>query len=161
VRLLGWTGGCLDSDVPASQIRTMTEILGQSAGNQALIAVLLSSFAALALAAVGLYGVVSYLVSQRTAEIGIRMALGARRTQVCWMILLDGIRPVVPGLLAGSLAAVALTRTLRRLLFGIKPDDVPTYIIVAFLMIAVAVLASLVPAWHATRIDPANALRSE
>ncbi len=153
----------LDSDVPASQIRTMTEILGQSAKNQALTSVLLSSFAALALAlaAVGLYGVVSYLVSQRTAEIGIRMALGARRTQVCWMILLEGIRPAVLGLLAGSLAAVALTRTLRRLLFGVKPDDVPTYIVVAFLMIAVAVLASLVPAWRASRVDPADALRSE
>jgi ABC-type antimicrobial peptide transport system permease subunit len=153
----------LDADVPAFEIRTMPEIVGQSAEHQAFTAVLLGSFAgvALVLSAVGLYGLLSYLVSQRTPEIGIRMALGASRGDVCRLALAQGLRPTFVGLFIGLIAAAALTRTMHSLLFGVTPTDLATFASVPLVLIVVALAACVLPVWRAARVDPAQALRSE
>lgn len=153
----------LDADIPAFKIGTMAEIAGQSAEHRAFTAVLLSSFAGLALvlSAVGLYGVLSYLVAQRTAEIGIRMALGASRSEVCRLALIQGLRPTFFGLFIGLIAAAVLTRTMHSLLFGVKPTDVATFASVPLVLILVALVACIMPVWRAARVDPAQALRSE
>jgi predicted permease len=153
----------LDADIPAFKIRTMAGIVGQSAEHRAFAAVLLGSFAGLALllSAVGLYGVLSYLIAQRTAEIGIRMALGASRGEVCRLALLQGLRPTVLGLFIGLMAAAALTRTMHSLLFGVRPTDVATFASVPLVLILVALVACVAPVWRAARVDPAQALRSE
>jgi putative ABC transport system permease protein len=116
---------------------------------------------ALVLAAIGLYGVVSYTVTQRTAEIGIRMALGANRKEVSRLILLDGIKPAVLGLAAGLLASVALSQILKSLLFGISALDGITFLVVPVILATTVILACFAPALRATRIDPIVALRTE
>lgn len=153
----------LDADIPAFKIRTMAEIVGQSAEHRAFTAVLLGSFAGLALvlSAVGLYGVLSYLIAQRTAEIGIRMALGASRGEVCRLALVEGLRPTLFGLFIGLIAAAALTRTMHSLLFGVKPTDGTTFVSVPLALLLVALVACVTPVWRAARVDPAQALRSE
>ena len=124
---------------------------------------LLSIFAAVALVLtiIGLYGVMSYSVAQRTNEIGIRMALGARRGQVLAMVLRQGLAPIVIGLALGLGGAAAGTRYLEGLLFGLTPLDPPTFAYVAIAFALVALLASYVPARRATRVDPLVALREE
>lgn len=153
----------IDKDVPEFKIRTMAQILRQSTEQQAFEAVLFGCFAALALllSAVGLYGVLSYLVSQRTPEIGIRMALGADRTAVSRLVLIQCLRPTSIGLAAGLIGAAALTRVMHSLLFGISPGDLATFISVPVLLIAVALIACLMPVRRAAAVDPAIALRSE
>lgn len=153
----------LDPDIPAFDIHTMAEILGQSVQQRAFSAVLFGSFAGLALllSVVGLYGVLSYLVSQQASEIGIRMALGAERNDVWRLVLRQGMRPALMGTVIGVAGAFALTRVLRQLLFGVAPTDTLTFAIVPLILIAVALLACLVPASRAVRIDPAIALRTE
>jgi predicted permease len=153
----------LDADIPAYKIRTMAEIVGQSAEHRAFTAVLLGCFAwlALVMSAVGLYGVLSYLVAQRTAEIGIRMALGASRSEVCRLALIQGLRPTFVGLVIGLIAAVAVTRTMHSLLFGVGSTDVITFASVPLLLVLVALAACVMPVWRAARVDPAQALRSE
>ena len=153
----------LDSDIPAFKIRTMAAIVGQSAEQQAFEATLFCSFAGLALllSAVGLYGVLSYLIAQRTPEIGIRMALGANRAAIARLVLLQGLRPTVIGLATGLIAAAMLSRVMHSLLFGISPSDLVTFISVPFLLIVVAVIACLIPARRAVAVDPATALRTE
>ena len=152
-----------DPDIPPFKIRTMAAILGQSSEQRAFTAVLFGSFAGLAvvLSLVGLYGVLAYLISQRVPEIGIRMALGADRSEVFRLILLFGFRPVLIGLSSGLIAALGLMQILRSLLFGVKPTDGLTFMAVPFVMLSVAVIACIAPAWHAARLDPATALRSE
>jgi len=115
----------------------------------------------LLLAAVGLYGVLSYLVTQRTPEIGIRMALGAERNQVLRLLLLDGLRPALIGLALGMAASVALTRLIRSLLYGTSPLDATVFVLVIITLLLSCTAACLVPAWRAARIDPMDALRSE
>ena len=124
---------------------------------------LMAAFAALALllAAVGLYGVISYSVSQRTQEIGVRMALGAGVSNVLMMIVREGLMVTAAGVGAGMVAAVVLARFMQSLLFGIGTHDAATFGGVAAILLSVGVLASLVPAWRASRVDPLIALRHE
>jgi putative ABC transport system permease protein len=153
----------LDPDIPAFEIRTMASVLDESAARREFTAFLLGMFAALALAlaAVGLYGVLSYAVAQRTAEIGIRMALGAAHSQVRRLVLLEGMRPALAGVILGIIGAAWATQFLRTLLFGVSTRDPATFIAVPVLLLSVAIAACAIPAWRATRVDPATALRSE
>jgi ABC-type antimicrobial peptide transport system permease subunit len=131
--------------------------------DQSFNATLLTGFATLSLllAAVGLFGVMSYIGAQRTNEIGIRIALGAKREQVMRKMLLDGMRPAVFGLVVGLAASLAAARLMRDLLYEIKPLDPAVFVAVAATLLAVAVLACIVPAWRASRLDPMQALRTE
>jgi predicted permease len=153
----------MDRDLPVSDVLTMNQLLGQSTLDQSFNAALLVAFATLSLvlAAVGLFGVMSYIATQRTTEIGIRVALGAKREQVMRKILLDGMRPAVFGLVVGLAASLEVGRLMRDLLYEIKPLDPPVYAAVAATLLAVAAFACIVPAWRASRLDPMQALRSE
>jgi putative ABC transport system permease protein len=139
----------------------MDHIVSEAIARQRFSMLLLGIFAALALvlAAVGIYGVMSYSVAQRTHEIGIRMALGARRTDVLQMTVKQGLRLVSVGMLLGLVAAVLLTRVLASLLFGISATDPITFIGISLVLLAVAILASYVPALRATKVNPIVALR--
>jgi putative ABC transport system permease protein len=145
------------------RFRTMEDVAGQSLTNQRLRAALVGSFSALALALgmLGIYGVLSYTVGQRTREIGIRMALGADRSQVSRMIVGQAFRLTAAGILLGLFGAFAAARWIASLLFGVQPLDALTFVGTCLLMLSAAILASSAPAWRATRIDPAVALRTE
>jgi putative ABC transport system permease protein len=153
----------IDKEQPVSNIRTMEEILSESIGRQRFSMLLLGIFAsvALLLAAVGLYGIMSYSVTQRTREFGIRMALGARRIDVLKMVVGQGLKLVLIGVVIGLVAAFVLTRVMSSLLFGVSATDPATFIAISLVLIGVAVLASYVPAYRATRVDPMIALRYE
>ena len=141
----------------------MDSNVAQSLGTQRLVATLTGLFAALALGVLltGLYSVLAYLVSQRTSEIGIRMALGATRLQVIALIMSNGLRLVGLGLTLGLLTAVAASSLIRQLLFGVSPLNFSIYAGVAALFGIVAALACLGPSWRASRISPLVAFRSE
>jgi len=143
--------------------RTMEDLLSASIAQQRFNMLLLSLFAALALTlgGVGLYGVLSYLVAQRTHEMGIRMALGASRREVLRLIVRNGLRMTFIGLGIGIVAAVGLTRLLAGLLFGVKPTDPLTFGTVSLVLCGVAFVACYIPARRATRVDPIVALRYE
>ena len=151
----------IDKDQPVSDIRSMEEIVSTSVARQRFSTLLLGVFAALALilAAVGIYGVMSYSVAQRTREIGIRMALGAQRRDVLTMTVMQGFKLVAIGVGIGLAAALVLTRVMASLLFGVSATDPITFIAISAVLISVAVLASLIPALRATKIDPMVALR--
>jgi putative ABC transport system permease protein len=153
----------LDAQLPLPEVRTMDERLAESVAPRRfqMTLVLLFAAAALLLASLGIYGVVSYSVGQRTGEIGIRMALGAQPGSISGMVLRQGMAPVAAGLAAGVAGALALGRLLGSLLFGVKATDPATIAGVAALLAAVAAVASWAPARRATRIDPAQALRGE
>jgi predicted permease len=153
----------IDPEVPAFQVRTMDEILGHSSQTRAFTAILLGSFATLALvlSALGLYGVLSYLIAQRTTEIGIRMALGASRSEVFRLALFEGMKPTLAGLAVGILGAVALARMIQSTLFGVKATDPAAFLWAPAILLLTALLASLVPIGRATNVDPIRALRSE
>jgi predicted permease len=153
----------LDSDLPVKNILTMEQIVGESTANSSFTATLVLSFAGLSLllAAVGLYGVLSYLVTQRTPEIGIRMALGAERESVMGLMLLDGLRPALIGLVLGMGASIALTRLIRTVLYGTSPLDGTVLALVMATLLISSTGACLVPVWRAARIEPMKALRSE
>ena len=155
--------GALDPSQPVTKVRTIEQILQRSAGPQRLAAQLLSAFAAAALllAALGIYGVVSYAVSRREREIGVRMALGAQAGDVLRMILREGLRLSVLGVAGGLVAALAAARLLAGFLFGVSSSDPLTYLLVAFGLLLAAAGASLLPARRATKVDPAVALRAE
>jgi putative ABC transport system permease protein len=153
----------MDRDLPVSDVLTMNQLLGRSTLDQSFNAALLVAFAtlSLALAAVGLFGVMSYIAAQRTTEIGIRVALGAKREQVMRKMLLDGMRPAVFGLVVGLAASLEAGRLMRDLLYEIKPLDPAVYAAVAVTLLAVAAFACIVPAWRASHVDPMQALRAE
>ena len=153
----------LDKDVPLAEVATMDELLARSTSQRRFNMMLLIAFAVLAvvLAGVGLYGVVSYAVAQRTREIGVRMALGARMQDVLRLVLGQGVPVVLGGISAGALAALALTRVMASLLFGTAPTDLTTYVSASALLFATAILACLIPALRAARLDPLTALRYE
>ena len=153
----------MNPDIPAFDVRTMAEVADESASRRQFTTFLLGLFATLALAltAVGLYGVLSYAVVQRTVEIGIRMALGAERGEVRRLMLWEGMKPAVIGVTLGLVGAIWAANLLRSLLFGIAPDDRITFVAAPVLLLAIALASCLIPAWRATRVDPATALRSE
>jgi putative ABC transport system permease protein len=153
----------LDSELPVSDVLTMEQVIGESLVNARLTAGLVLAFAILSLllASVGLYGVLSYLATQRTTELGIRMALGAQRDHLLQLMLVDGLRPALFGLGLGLVASFVATRIFQSMLFGTKPLDPVVLTSVTATLLAVAVLACLVPAWRASRLDPMQALRTE
>jgi predicted permease len=153
----------LDPNLPVANIRPMREVVSTALATPRLTGFLLGAFAAiaLALAAVGIYGVLSYLVSQRTHEIGIRLAIGADRMQVLGMILRQGITLAVAGILVGLAGAFALTRMMASLLYQVQPSDPVTFTAVPLALIAVAAFASYLPALRATRVSPVQALRMD
>jgi putative ABC transport system permease protein len=153
----------VDPGVPVFGAQTMNEILARSLATRRFTMVTLALFAALALllAVMGLYGVLSYMVTQRTQEMGVRLALGAHPQQVIRLVISHGLGLVCTGLVAGSLAGIAIAFALSKLLFGIPSLDLPTFLNVAGLMLAVSLLASYIPARRASRVDPMTALRYE
>jgi putative ABC transport system permease protein len=160
VRAAIWS---VDRNVPVFDIRTMDQIVSRSLTARRFALALLSSFAilALALAVVGLYGVLSYAVAQRTSELGIRFALGATPGRVLRLVIGEGLRLTFIGLGAGAILGALAARAMSRLVFGIPSFDAATFAITAALLLVVAVLACLMPAWRASRVDPMVALRCE
>jgi predicted permease len=153
----------LEPQLPVYNALTMDQILGKTSASQGFAANLVLAFAALSLllAAVGLYGVLSYLTTQRTPDIGLRIAVGAQRSQLLRLVLMEGLRPALVGLIFGVAASVLTTQLLRSMLYGTKPLDPAAFAGAAMILVAVAVLACLIPAWRASRIDPIQALRTE
>jgi predicted permease len=153
----------LDPRLPVANARPMTEVVDASLATPRLTGSLLSIFAGLALflAAIGVAGVLAYLVSRRRREIGIRMALGASRANVLGLVVRRGVAYAGVGIAAGVLAALFLTRLMEGLLFGVAPRDPATFVAVTLLLLAIAVVASLIPALRAARVDPLEALRSD
>ena len=153
----------IDQDVPVANIATMDANIANSMGQRRFAMLLLGLFAAMAvvLASIGIYGVMSYSVSQRSHEIGIRMALGAARQRVLGMVMRQGMVLVGVGVVIGLVGAIALTRVIASQLFGVRPTDPTTFILVALTLVGVAALATLIPAMRATRVDPVVALREE
>ena len=148
---------------PLIDVRTMDDIVAESLSPQRFNMLLLAAFAGLALvlAAVGLYSVIAYATRQRVKEIGIRMALGAARSDVLRGVVLEGLRPTLVGIAVGTAAAISLSRVLATLIYGVKATDVSTYVAVGALLVTVGVFASIIPAYRATLIDPVRALRDE
>ncbi len=153
----------IDPNQPITSIKTMENIIADSIAQPRLSMMLMGLFGmlALVLATVGIYGLLSYAVTQRTQEMGIRMALGARMTDVLRLILKQGMTLVVLGEVLGLFGAFALTRLLKALLFGVTPTDAPTFIAVSIVLTVVSLLACYVPARRATKVDPLVALRYE
>jgi predicted permease len=153
----------VDGQMPVSKIRTMQEVLAQGLARQRFNMLLLAIFAAVALvlAAIGIYGVMSYSVEQQTQEIGIRMALGADRGSLLRLVLRQGMTPAMIGVMAGLVIAFGVTRALGSLLYGVKASDPLTFATVALALSGVALFATYVPAMRAIRIDPVIALRDE
>ena len=153
----------LDSNLPVTGLRSFEEVVHRSLSAQRFNVIILTAFGGLALllAVTGIYGVLAYTMNRRVAEIGLRVALGASRTNVLGIVLRQGMRPALAGMLLGAVGAWWLSRYLGTLLFGIKPFDVFTYVTVAALLMATALLACILPGRRALRIDPAGALRME
>ena len=153
----------IDPNVAAADIKTMDEVIDASVAQRRFTMMLLAAFAGLALvlAAVGIYGVIGYSVSQRTQEIGIRMALGAQRAAVLRMVVGQAMTLAAIGLAAGAVGAWLLTRLMQKLLFGVTPSDPVTFVAVSASLALVAVVAASIPGLRATRVDPVVALRAE
>ncbi|HKN84993.1 MAG TPA: FtsX-like permease family protein, partial [Pyrinomonadaceae bacterium] len=152
----------IDKDLPVT-ITTMDQIFSQSVAGQRFNTVLLGIFAAVALllAMIGVFGVINYSVAQRTHEIGIRIALGAQRRDVFRLVVGQGLMLALVGVGLGAAGALALTRLITGLLYGVSPTDGPTFVLVSLIVTAVALLACYAPARRATKVDPLIALRYE
>ena len=153
----------LDPELPVSDVLTMDQVIDKSVGSASLSATLVLAFAVLSLmlASVGLYGVLSYLTTQRMSEIGIRIALGARREQVLRLMLADGLRPAILGLVLGLGVSAFTVRLIHSMLYETQPLDPAVFIGVSATLLLVASLACIAPAWRASRLDPMQALRTE
>jgi ABC-type antimicrobial peptide transport system permease subunit len=152
-----------DAQLPIREIKTMEEVVDSSVAQRRFQLTLMGAFAACALlvASLGIYGVVSYSVARRRNEIGIRMALGARRSQLLGLVIRQGMMPVAVGLAAGVAVALILSRAIRGLLFQVEPADPLTIAGVTAVLLIVGALACLIPASRATRTDAISALRFE
>ena len=153
----------IDPEQPVSDVRTMESVVAESVGGRRFPMQLLALFSAVALtlAAIGVYGVVSYLVSQRTREMGIRAALGAGRRQLLLLVVGGSMRPVVIGLLAGVAVAVPSARLLSTLLYAVRPSDPAVLAVIVGVLALTALLASWIPARRAASVDPLVALRDD
>jgi putative ABC transport system permease protein len=153
----------IDKDVPVTHIQTMEQVFSASVAQQRFSMLVVGLFAGLALvlATVGIYGVMAYSVTQRSHEIGVRMALGARTSQVLKLILKDGMALALLGVAIGLAAAFGLTRLMTTLLFEVTPTDAATLIVVPLTILVVALVACYIPARRATKVDPLVALRYE
>jgi putative ABC transport system permease protein len=153
----------MDKDLPPFAIKTMNDLLYESVARERFTMLLLAIFAGLALvlAGIGIYGVINYSVARRTHEIGIRMALGADSKAVLRLVVRQGLKLAVAGVAIGLGAALALTRLMSSLLFGVSAIDPLTFTGVSLILITVAVVACSIPARRATKVDPMEALRYE
>ena len=153
----------IDKNLPLYEVRTMDDVFSRSAALQRFQALLVSAFAviSLLLCAIGLYGLLSYLVAQRALEIGVRMALGAPRQRVLTMVLRRGMVLATIGVVLGIAASVALTNFLKGMLFGIRPLDLLTFVVVSAVLLLVCLLASSGPAYRAAALDPVKTLRDQ
>ena len=153
----------IDPTQPVYELKTLDQALSDSIAPRRFNLFLLGTFAAVALlmAVIGIYGVMAFWVTQRSHEIGIRMALGARKWDVLAMVVGQGLKMAGIGLGIGMVGALALTRFLASLLYGVKPTDPETFVAVALILTAVAIVASYIPARRATKVDPMVALRYE
>jgi ABC-type antimicrobial peptide transport system permease subunit len=153
----------IDSHLPVYSVKSLADQLDDSLVEERLVASLSSLFGVLALllTCVGLYGLLAYTVNRRTSEIGIRMALGAERSRIAWMILRETLLLVVCGLAIGVPVAVFVSRTIASQLFGLKSGDPVTFLAASAVTIAVTIMASLLPARRAASVNPMQALRSE
>jgi putative ABC transport system permease protein len=153
----------LDANLPVADVRAMTDVVGATLSTPRFTGMLLLVFATLALllSAIGIYGVLSYVVSRRTREIGIRVAIGAGRAQVLRMVLGQGITLTLTGVVIGIVVSIWAATLLGGLLHGVKPQDPITFAAVGAVLTGVAILASLVPALRATRVDPVVALKTD
>jgi predicted permease len=149
--------------LPVARIRTMDEILSQATARETFIMLVLTvfGFAALLLAAVGVYGLMAYSVTQRAREIAVRLALGAESSRIRNMVVIQGLRPVVVGMVCGVAAAFGLTRLLSSILFQVQPRDLLVFLAAPTVLVGVALVAVWLPALRATRIDPIRSLRCE
>ena len=152
-----------DATVPVAEVRSLGDVFSASTETSRVVAVLLGCFAllGLALGAVGIYGVISYSVAQRTRELGIRTALGAVESRIALMVLGEGLRTAAVGIVLGIVAALLAARSLGSLLYGVTAADPPIYATVILTLLGVALAASYLPARRAARVDPMIALRSE
>jgi predicted permease len=153
----------LNKDQAVFNVRTMEQIVAQSVAPRRFSMLLLTVFAvvALALASIGIYGLMSYVVAQRTREIGVRLALGAQSGSVLRLVIAQGMKLALAGVALGLVASVALTQTIKNLLFGVSASDPATFGVIALLLAGVAFVACFVPARRATKLDPMIALRHE
>ena len=153
----------VDKDQPVFKVITMEKLAAESITLRRVSMLLVSGLSALALilAAIGAYGVMSYTISQRQPEIGLRLALGARASDVMKLVIGQGMKPALVGMIIGLLASFALTRLIKNLLFGVSATDPMTFAAIAPLLTAVALLVCFVPARRATKVDPLIALRQE
>jgi predicted permease len=153
----------LDKRIPVANVKRIDQYVAASAGLRRFSTILLGSFAALALilAAIGIYGVMAYTVTQRTHEIGVRVALGAQRRDVLKLVIGQGMILVLVGIVIGLSASFALTRFMKSVLFGVSPTDPVTFIVIPLLFVGVAVMACYIPSRRATKVDPMVALRYE
>ena len=153
----------LDRDLSLAGVRTMDDVIGRSIAERRFTMLLLVSFAVVAvlLAAIGVYGVLAYVVSQRTQEIGVRLAIGATPRDVVRLFVREGAALTLVGVACGLVGALAVTRALATLLFGVTTTDPLTYVAVAGALAVVALAASYVPARRAARVDPMQALRTD
>lgn len=163
VASIGTAVGGADPDVPVYSIRTMEERLSNSFATQRFNGFLFVIFGALSLilAAVGIYGVINYVVSQRAEEIGIRIALGAQRNNILKLVLVQGTIYVGIGIVVGLAGAIALTSLISNLLYGVKPNDPIIYTSASLILAGVALIATLIPARRAIKIDPLRAIKEE
>jgi predicted permease len=146
-----------------SDPQTMNHVIAESLAQQRFSMILLGAFAAVALllASLGIYGVISYLVGQRTHELGIRLALGAQRQDVLRLVLSHGMKMALSGVALGLVVALGLTRLISRMLYGVSATDPATFVVITLMLMTVALLACFIPAWRATQVDPLVALRND